>query len=102
MPANLARIRASLEAHFKQFLIAWALAFALILGGMVPLHAQEAVPTLAISGAVTAMFTSANGWMVSLSDILSIGFGITIALAVLGLVGYIIVKALQSARSSLG
>lgn len=88
-------------AYVKAFVAAWMLSFALVISGAVPTYAQTPVPTLAISGAVASMFTSANGWMVSLSDVLSIGFGITIALAVLGLVGYIIVKALQSARSNL-
>lgn len=87
--------------YVKAYIAAWMLSFALIMGGAAPTYAQTPVPTLAIAGAVASMFTSANGWMVSLSDVLSIGFGITIALAVLGLVGYIIVKALQSARTNL-
>lgn len=89
-------------SYVKAFIMAWVLSFALIMGGAVPTYAQTPMPTLAIAGAVTSMFTSANGWMVSLSDVLSIGFGISIALAVLGLVGWIIVSALQSARKGFG
>lgn len=88
--------------YIKHIVAAWLLAFVLILGGAVPTYAQTPMPTLAIQGAVAAMFTSANGWMTSLSDILAIGFGISIALALLGLVGWIVVSALQSARKSFG
>lgn len=105
MVNTLKSVRGTLVMHsfyVKRFIMAWMLAFTLALGGMVPTHAQTPMPTLAISGAVSAMFSSANGWMVSLSDVLAIGFGISIAMALLGLVGFIIVSALNAARKSFG
>jgi hypothetical protein len=56
------------------------------------------VPTLAISGVVASMFTGANSWMGSLGEVFSIGAAISIALAILGLIAYLIVSALQQAR----
>lgn len=56
------------------------------------------VPTLAISNVVSAMFTGANSWMGSLGEVFSIGASISIALAILGLIAYLVVSALQSAR----
>lgn len=44
-----------------------------------------------------ALFTQANTWIGVFDDVYAIGIGISIAIAVLSLIGYLIVKALKSA-----
>lgn len=107
MNISFSRIRDHIRArvmgfqYAKQTVLAFIAAWVLVFGGNVPTFAQTMVP-LEFDGAVNAMFSSANSWMTTLAPVLSIGFGILIALAVLGLVGYLIVSALQSARKGMG
>lgn len=60
------------------------------------------IPTLATAGIVTALFTGSNEWMVSLGPIFALGGAISIAIALLGLVVYLITTALQNARKGFG
>lgn len=60
------------------------------------------VPTFAVQGVVTSMFTGANTWMGSLGEVFALGGAISIAVAILGLIVYLIVSALQNARKGIG
>lgn len=107
MNISFSRIRDHIRArvmgfqYAKQTVLAFIAAWVLVFGGNVPTFAQATMVPLEFDGAVNSMFSSANSWMVTLAPVLSIGFGILIALAVLGLVGYLIVSALQSARKGM-
>lgn len=94
---RLAAAKAFVTVNMARIMLAFALGITGITGfaGAVPTYAQETPVPLEIP--VNGMFTSANTWMASLGPVLAIGFGITIALALLTLVGGLIVSALKSA-----
>lgn len=94
---RLASAKAFVKVNMARIMLAFTLGIVGFTGfaGTIPTYAQETPVPLEIP--VNGMFSSANTWMASLGPVLAIGFGITIALALLTLVGGLIVSALKSA-----
>jgi hypothetical protein len=85
------RIKRALRSkHMILFLVVLALA---AIGGA-PALAQTPVP---LEIPTNEIFSSTNSWMTTFAPIVSIGIGITLALAILGFIGTTIVKGIKGA-----
>lgn len=65
--------------------------------GAVGVFAQTPAPAPTINIPVDDIFTQMNSWIVTIGPIFAIGIGISLAFAVLGFIGRVLIKAFQGA-----
>lgn len=84
-----------LKAH--KVMLLTALLLAVMVVPSLSVSAQTPVPTLHIP--VSAIFTATNTWTASFAEVMAIGTGIAIAIALLTFIGAAIIKGFRGAGS---